>query len=192
MCTLKKNLIGLLSLVMLSSMVCFAQENRPPKEKWNLEKIEGTVTAINSDSREITIMGPEGNLLSFTADDSIERFDEISVDDKIVFEYYKYMLAEFRAPTEEEIEEPLVILADGVKAEEDMDPGAALGAIVKAVVTIEIINRPSMVVTVKGPKGNYLAIDVEDASLMEQLHVGEVVVITYAEAMALSLEKVSN
>jgi len=70
-----------------------------------------------------------------------------------------------------------------------MDPAAILGAVVKAVVTVEVINRPEMIVTVKGPRGNYVSIPVEDKALIEQLHVGEVVVLTYAEAVALSLQK---
>ncbi len=165
-------------------------ENRPPKEKWSLVQLEGRVTDINKDTREVTVMGPKGNLVTITADDSIERFDEIALNDIISFEYYTYLLAEFRAPTAQELEEPLVLVAEGGKAPEGMDPGAGLGAVVKAVVTVEVINRPEMIVTVKGPAGNYVSIEVEDSVLIEQLHVGEVVVLTYAEAMALTLEKV--
>jgi hypothetical protein len=73
-----------------------------------------------------------------------------------------------------------------------MDPGAIVGAQVKAVVTIEILNRPAMIATVKGPRGNYTSIPMEDEELMTQLHIGQVVIITYMEAMAVSLEKVKS
>jgi predicted amino acid racemase len=64
-----------------------------------------------------------------------------------------------------------------------------VGAIVKAVVTIEALNRPLMVATVSGPNGNFVSIPMEDEKLITELHIGEVLVLTYAEAVAVSLEK---
>ena len=65
-----------------------------------------------------------------------------------------------------------------------------VGAVVKAVVTIEALNRPFMVATVMGPQGNYVAIPMEDEQLITELNIGQVVILTYAEAMAVALEKV--
>ena len=74
---------------------------------------------------------------------------------------------------------------------EGMDPAAAIGAVVKAVVTIEVLNRPNMVATVRGPNGNYVSIPMEDEKLITELKIGDVLILTYAEAMAVSLEKIS-
>lgn len=191
---LKNYTTFLFILTIVFSFKTFAQEkqdNRPSKEKWDLVIAEGRVTDINKDLREVTVMGPKGNLLTMEVNDTVERFNEINVNDFISFEYYTYILAEFRQPTLEEIEEPLVILAEAGKAPENMDPSAAVGALVKAVVTIEVINQPEMIVTVKGPRGNYVSINMEDESLIKELHVGQVVILTYAEAIALSLEKMN-
>ncbi|UCE92605.1 MAG: hypothetical protein JSV73_07115, partial [Flavobacteriaceae bacterium] len=98
--------------------------------------------------------------------------------------------AEFREPTAEEVAEPVQIVAEAGKAPEGVDPAAAVGAVVKAVVTIEALNRPFMVATVSGPNGNYVSIPMEDEELMKELHIGEVLILTYAEAMAIGLEKV--
>ena len=92
----------------------------------------------------------------------------------------------------DELSEPLVVVAEAGKAPEGMDPSAGLGAVVKAVVTVEIINRPEMLVTIMGPRGNYMTIPVEDYDMIQQLNVGQVVVLTYAEAVALSLTKVEK
>ena len=168
------------------------QDIRPPKEKWNLVVMQGTVTAIVKETREVTLMGPEGNLLTITAGDAVERFDEIVVDDVITFEYWTYMKAEFRQPTTEELAEPIVVISEGGKAPEGMDPAAVVGAIVKAVVTIEVLNRPYMLATVRGPRGNYLTIQMEDKALIEQLNIGQVVILTYAEAIGVSLMKADS
>jgi hypothetical protein len=167
-------------------------ETMAPKEKLIEVNMEGTVTAISKENREITLKGPDGELMTVTAGDNVKRFDEIAVGDVIALDYYTYIMAEFREPTSEELAQPIVVLADEYKAPADVPPGAAVGALVRAVVTVEIINRPHQLVTVKGPQGNYVSISVEDESLMEKLHVGQVVIITYAEAMAVGLAKVGQ
>jgi hypothetical protein len=165
-------------------------ERRPPKEKWTHETVQAIVESINSEIREVILRGPEGDLLRVEVDGSVERFDEIRAGDVVEIDYWEYMLAEFRDPTPEEQKEPLVVIAEAGKAPKDVDPSAAVGAVIRAVVTIEIINRPNMTVTVKGPRGNFVTVDVEDKALIEKLNVGEVGILTYAEALALSLEKV--
>ena len=122
----------------------------------------------------------------------MERFDEIAVNDIITFDYYTYLMAEFRQPTAEELEEPIVMIAEAGKAPEGMDPAAEIGAIVQAVVSIEVLNRPFMLATVKGPQGNYLTIQMEDEELIQKLHIGQVFILTYAEAIAVSLEKIGS
>ncbi|WKK66659.1 hypothetical protein [Lutimonas zeaxanthinifaciens] len=179
-----------LALLFFTSADLFAQEKRPSREKWDQVSMQGTVTEINAETREITLMGSDGGLVTMTAGEDVERFDEIAVDDVIKFEYYTYIKAEFREPTAEEVAEPVQIVAEAGKAPEGVDPAAAVGAVVKAVVTIEALNRPFMVATVSGPNGNYVSIPMEDEELMKELHIGEVLILTYAEAMAIGLEKV--
>ncbi len=184
-----------LFVIMLMSVNVNAQENqdrRPSKEKWDQVTMQGTVTEINADTRELTLMGTNGGLVTITASEAVERFDEIAVNDVLKFEYYTYMKAEFREPTAEETAEPLVVMAEGGKAPEGMDPAAVVGAIVKAVVSIEVLNRPNMTATVRGPKGNYVTIQMEDEALITELKIGEVFILTYAEAVAVSLEKVGT
>ena len=179
--------LTLLALAMLLTMNLFAQEDR---EMWYSEELQGTITALDSDSREVTVVGQEGNIVTLTAGEEVERFNEFEVGDLIKLEYWTYMMAEFRNPTPEEILEPLVVIAEAGKVDLDMPPGAAIGALVKAVVTVEVINRPYMDVVVKGPQGNFVTIPVEDPSLIQTLNVGKVVILTYGEAMALYIEKI--
>ncbi len=170
----------------------YAQEDQDigtSREKWSLVNLQGMVTEIVKETREITLMGSKGYLVTITASDAVERFDEIAIDDVITFDYWTYMMAEFRQPTAEELAEPLVVIAEGGKAPEGVDPAAVVGAIIKAVVTIEVLNRPNMLATVKGPRGNYMTIEMEDKELITQLHIGQVVILTYAEAIVVSLKK---
>lgn len=185
-----KNYAIVLVMTLFVSLNSYAQENRPSREKWDEVSMQGTITEINPETREITLMGTDGGLMTVTAGEEVERFNEFAVDDVIKFDYYTYIKAEFRDPTPEEVEEPVQIMAEGGKAPEGVDPAAVVGAVVKAVVTIEALNRPFMLATVSGPNGNYVSIPMEDEELMKELHIGEVLILTYAEAMAVSLEKV--
>jgi len=183
-------LLVVFAFVTINSYSQDKEQERPDREAWEQVSMQGTVTDINPETREITLMGTDGGLVTLTAGEEVERFDEIAINDVIKFEYYTYLKAEFRGPTEEEAAEPLQMMAEAGKAPEGMDPGAVVGAVVKAVVTIEALNRPSMVATVKGPGGNYVSIPMKDEQLITELRIGQVLILTYAEAMAIALEKV--
>lgn len=184
-------LLMMMSLVSISSYGQDKDNTWAPREKMEQVTVMGTVTEINAETREITLMNKEGGLETFTAGEEVERFNEIAVDDILQFDYYTFIKAEFREPTAEELAEPIQMVAEAGKATDDMAPAGAIGAVVKAVVTIEALNRPSMMATVSGPEGNYVSIPMEDAEFMTKLHIGQVFILTYAEAIAVSLEKVA-
>jgi hypothetical protein len=193
---MKKTRFYIAALLALAIVSCAPKTKAPEaetlpeyKERWDSLTVVGKVTDIKKETREITLMGSEGELMSITAGDAVQRFDEISVGDMITFKYIRYVKAEFRAPTAEELANPLTVVADAAKAPEGMDPAGAVGAMVKGVVSIEALNRPFMLVTVKGPNGNYLTLPVEDAALLEKLHIGQVLVLTYAELKVAALTK---
>jgi hypothetical protein len=191
--TLKNSILLLLILTCLPTS-SFSQEKDDiwaPREKMEQITMRGTVTEINPETREITLTNTEGAQVTVTAGEEVKRFDEIAVNDVIEFDYYLYLKAEFREPTAEEKAEPVQVVVEEGIAPDDMAPGAVVGAVIKAVVTIEALNRPNMFATVSGPNGNYVMIPMEDAEFMTKLRIGQVVILTYAEAMAVSLEKVA-
>lgn len=189
----KTNILALLLVLFVQfSFAQVIQDSMPSRERWNKVSSEGTVTEINKETREITLMGPEGNLNTIKAGDNVKRFDEIQKDDRIKFEFITYIKAEFREPTLTERAEPLQIIAEAGKAPEDVAPGGVVGAMAKAVVTIEVLNRPFMLATVRGPAGNYMSIPIKDAAIFKQVHIGQELILTYAEAIAISLEKIEE
>jgi hypothetical protein len=181
-----------LFVFLLVAQISFAQDTSTKledKEKLELVEMQGTITTINKETREISIIGSKGELHTITAGEEVKRFDDIEVGDVVTLDFYEYVKAEFREPTAEELEEPLVVIAEEGKADLDMPPGAAVGAVVKAVVTIQVINLPFMYVNIQGPQGNFTTIQMEDKDLIQKLRVGQVVILTYAEAIAVTLTK---
>jgi hypothetical protein len=158
----------------------------------SLVSITARVQAIDLATREVTVKGPLGNEITFTVGDDVKRLNEIKVGDDVVAEYYLGMAAELRAPTPEEKAQPLVVLESNAKASMKEAPAGATVRVLRVVATIEGLDRPSESVTLKGPGGRYVTARVADPSMLMKPRLGDTVVVTVTEALAVSLEKVQH
>ena len=154
--------------------------------------ITASVEAINYTNREATLKGPLGNTVTFTVDKRVKRLDEVKVGDLVQADYYISFAAELRKPTPEEETNSIVLLDAAGKAPPGSAPAAGGLRRFKVVTTIEGLDRPTKTVTVKGPMGNYLTARVADPSRLTQVRIGDHIVITYTEALAVSLEKANR
>jgi hypothetical protein len=161
----------------------------PARMEAELTTVTASVEAINYAEREVTLKGPLGNKVTFTVDKRVKRLDEIKVGDLVQADYYVSIAAELRKPTAEEEKHPLMVLEGEGKAEPGAAPAAGAVRRFKVVTTIEGLDRPSRTITVKGPRGNMLTARVADPSRLTQMHIGDTIVVTYTEALAISLEK---
>lgn len=157
-----------------------------------LTTITATIEAINHTTREITLKGPLGNTVTFTADPSVERLAEISVGDTVRADYYVSVATELRAPTEHEWENPVKVVEAGALAPMDSAPGIGGVRSMMVVATIAGVDLPTQTITVKGPMGNFMTARVNDPSNLEGLLIGEPIVVTFTEALAVYLEKVGS
>jgi hypothetical protein len=148
-----------------------------------------TVEAIDMATRELTLKGPLGNTITFTVDKRVKRLNEIKVGDVVRADYYVCFAAEVRPPTPDEEKNPIVVLDAAGKAPPGTSPAAGGLRRIKVVTTIEGLDRTTQTVTVKGPMGRYLTARVADPSRLTQVRIGETIVITYTEALAISVEK---
>lgn len=148
-----------------------------------------TIEALNLETREISVKGPAGNTYTFTVDPAVKRLAEFKVGDAITLDYYASLAAELREPTAEEKAEPLAVLKDAGKGDASTAPKAGGYRIIRAVVTIEGLDAPTGTATVKGPRGNYVVVKVKDPAVLPKLHLGQTLVVVYAEAFAVRLEK---
>jgi hypothetical protein len=191
-----KHLIIIIAIMAIIFTGCQSSKNvqsdhrRPAREKLHTITVKAEVIAVNLQERMMTLKNEAGYLFTLQVGDNVKRLDEIHAGDVIKAEYTTYILSEFRDPTPEEYKEPLVIIAGKEIAPENLPPGGEVGAVFKAVVTVEDKDMAAMLVTLKGPRGNFVILPVEDVSLLEELKIGERGVVTYAEVVALSLEKI--
>jgi hypothetical protein len=154
-----------------------------------VKTIAVTVEAVNLETRELTLKGKVGNIFTVTADPKIKRLDEVHVGDEIVLDYSVSMAAEIRTPTAEELANPYVVEEDTTKTKAGQAPGVEGYKIIQAVVTIEALDRETLTVTIKGPKGRTKEVQVKDPTVLDKLHVGDTALVVYSESFALRLEK---
>src|SRR5262249_33242485 len=92
-------------------------------------------------------------------------------------------------PTPDEEKSPLTVLDEAERAPKQADPAGGAMRTIKAVVTIEALDRPARTITVKGPMGRYFTARVHDPSILEQPRIGDTMVETITQAAAVSLTK---
>ena len=152
----------------------------------------GTITDIDYADREMTLKDSQGRLETFVVDKKVQRFNEAKVGDKVSLDYYLGFNAEVRSPTAEEERNPLVVQSGSGKAGRDAAPAAYGMRQIRAVVTIESLDRKAQTVTVKGPRGKYFTARVIDPSRLEKVHIGDTILMTFTEAAAVSLKPAGN
>jgi hypothetical protein len=192
-----RNLLSALTLIFavvfgtisIAALADIEVEVRGDKVRSTTKQVSAVITAINAESRRITLEGALGNSITLTAGPEVTRLDEFSVGDLVHAVYASSISGELRAPTEAELAVPLIVLDGEAIAAENMEPGAVAGRTIRAVCTIEGMNRIARTVMLKGPDGDILIIDDVDPANLEGVSLGDPVIVTYTEAIALTLEK---
>lgn len=159
------------------------------REIWQSVSLTATVEAINHKTRVATLRVGE-DVTVVTVDKQVKRLDEVTVGDKVKVEYYVSLATEIRQPTAEEQKMPLTVLQAGARAPLDMPPGASEINQVRAVATIEGIDRCAERVTLKGPGGNSVTVHPLDPSRLDKVRLGDTVIVTYTESLAIYVEEI--
>jgi len=184
-----------LGAVLGSLAILNAQEAKPAApamvkgERWTSATVSVKVTAINHATREVTVLGPMGDEFKFTAGPEVKRLAEVAVGDTVTADYYAMIAGEVRAPTDEEKLNPLVAVADAGRASKESLPAGAVVAGVKVVGTIVGLDATTLTVKLRGPRGNVAEIPMQDPVKFSQLKMADTVVVTYIEALVISLQK---
>lgn len=153
------------------------------------KQITAVITDIDQESREVTLQGPLGNTFTLQVGDAVERLNEFEKGDMVLAQYESSLSGELREPTEAEMAMPWVELDAASVNEAGFEPGAAVGKAIRAVVSIEGMNRITRTVTVLDAKGDFHIIGDVNPEKMEGVVLGDKLILVYTQAVALELEK---
>lgn len=188
------------SLAVLTALILFTAsawsgETAPAMDKPSLHssqtmKVTAVVEAINHETREVTLRGPEGETSSFIASEEARNLDQVSVGDIVVAEYEQSLDIEVFA-NDGSVPSAGALTAAG-RSEKGEMPGMAAVEATVITATVEEINLENNTFKLKGPSGEVQEYTARNPENLKKAEVGDLVVITYTEAIALSVEKTST
>ena len=168
-----------------------AQDKAPAKAKpggkrERVTTLTGTVEAVDLANRVVTIKGSRGRTVELKVGEEAKNLDQVKVGDKVVAKYYESIAFRMKKPGEPEGVTSEQAVA---KAKPGEVPAAVAANQVTVTATIEDISPKKTYVTLKGPEGKTVDVKVMDPKNIEGLKVGDQVVITYTQALAIALDK---
>jgi Cu/Ag efflux protein CusF len=147
--------------------------------------ITATVEAIDTAKRELTLKGPDGNLVILEVPESVKRFDQIKVGDQLTAKYTEAIVVEVHKA------DPSAKLGTSEETGVEKKPGVKPSGVFsrQATATVEVVSvdtkAPS--ITVREADGGTLSFRVKDPSKLEGVNPGDRLVVTYTEAVAIAV-----
>jgi hypothetical protein len=150
-------------------------------------RVTATVYSIDPASRILVLQHDMGGVETMKVGPEVKRLEEFSVGDTVVVEYEQGLALEFQ-PAGSEWVPPTPVATDALSGK-DQGPGASSASGMKGTVTITAIDAGKRLVSILGPGGNVLKVKAGPKVQLEKLKVGDRLLATYVEALAIKLEK---
>ena len=161
-----------------------AAAEKPSMSETSLSTLEATVTAIDQTTRAVTLQDAEGNSVNIIADDDVKNLAQVEVGDTLTVEYLEGVTVQVVGPDQAEV--GAMAVEESGKAAPGEKPAAAAVSEMTVVVVIEAIDKENEQVTLKGPQGNSKIVKGRNPENLKKVVVGDKVIITYTEAIAIN------
>jgi hypothetical protein len=145
------------------------------------------VKAIDLQTRHVTLERDDGSEVTLQVDDTVRNLPQVKVGDVVKASYYESLAYEVKKPG---TATPGATVAEQAgRAKVGEQPAGAGARVTTVVVTITGIDKAAGTVTVQGPTGQATPIKARDPRNLDRVAVGDLVEITYTEAVAVSVDK---
>jgi Cu/Ag efflux protein CusF len=174
----------------LAALAVLALSPAPAADKPITQKatqtIKSKIEAIDHDARLITLKGKDGVSEMIYAPPEVRRFDELKVGDTVTFTYNESLVYEIRKPGEpippSKADEPAVVRNATPK------PSASVTQRQTATVLVKAVDTKAPSITVETEDGHTESFHVEHKDHLKNVKPGDHIVITYSEALLISVE----
>lgn len=179
--------IAVIALALLAGCATF---EKPAGKMEDVVEARATVTAIDLQQREVTLKDETGREIVVEASDQVRNLDQVKVGDEVVVSYTEALAWQVRPAGKAA---PGVSTQSGVtRAKPGEKPGGSVGRSVTLTATITGIDMAHDTVTLTGPGGKSQTIKVRDPANLRKVQVGDLVDITYSEAVAIAVRSVKK
>jgi len=144
------------------------------------------VKAIDLKTRRVTLQRADGSVVKFVAGDEVRNLPQVKVGDEVTVTYYESLAYEVKKPGQAA---PGAVVAEGLeRAKVGEKPGGAAGRVTTVTATIAGIDKAAGTVTLRTPDGESTTIKARNPDNLNRVSVGDLVEITYTEALAISVQ----
>ena len=179
-----KRSICLIIIGVMTTLGCSAKE---PFMKQEVQEVSATVEAIDAENRLLSLRGPAGTA-TILAGPEIKNFPQIHVGDVVKVKYTQAIAANI---TKSKATPTTTLDTQGQTAPLGSKPSASVGATIKTTVQIESVDTSFETVTFKRADGFVRTIapaSPEGKKFIKTLKKGDMVDVSYTEALAISVE----
>jgi hypothetical protein len=170
------------------SVAADVQEDEDRVERSQSVAITAVVEDIDLKKRLVTLRGPEGKTTTITVDESVQNLPQVRKGDQVRVEYYESIAFQLAKPGEAKVGDAAV--AEGLERSKPGEKPGGIGARAITIVTrVEAIDKANGTVTLRGPEGRVETIKAQNPANLDKIKVGDTIEITYAQAVAISVEK---
>jgi hypothetical protein len=147
--------------------------------------ITATVTAIDTAKRQLTVKDAQGNVDTIDVPDSVKRFSEIKVGDQITIRYTEALLMQVKKA--DQAAKLGTVTDSGIERMKTDKPAAVVSQTTTATVEVEAVDTAMPSITVRTASGDLHTFHPSDAKNIADVKKGDRIVITYKEALAMSV-----
>jgi hypothetical protein len=147
------------------------------------------VVAIDAASRTVTLVGPEGRRFNVIAGPEVKNFAQIVVGDEVVIEYIRAISLHVQKNTgfRERSEQ-----AGGARAVPGAKPAGVVGREVRIVADVIGVDAKKSTITLRGPEGNIVELDVKNPDHFKVVKVGDQVEANFVESVAIAVRPMAR
>lgn len=150
-----------------------------------------TVKKIDLKTRHVTLKGSDGKEFVIVAGPEVQNLAQVKKGDVVTITYKESIAYEVLKP--EKAKQPGASASTSVsRAPLGEKPSGTVTDTVTVRVTITGIDKVNETVTLRDAHGNSNVVKVKDPSKLDHVKVGDLVDITYTEALAVKVEKASK
>jgi hypothetical protein len=146
-----------------------------------------TVEDVDQKTRVVTLRTASGEIVHFKADESVRNLPQVRKGDQVTATYYEALALRLR---EAEGEQPRMVVSEQVeRAPLGAKPAGMVVRDTTLTAKVTAVDKKKQTVTLEGPQGGKVTLEVDDPAKLEQAKVGHLVEATYREAVAISVQK---
>jgi len=156
-----------------------------------LVEVTAKVTAIDMENRLVTITGPAGNSVVIQVTDQVKNLPQAKVGDLVDIKYYRSAYVDI-VKTDGKVDMATEVGAAKLGAAAGQKPAGAIGVEVKRKAEVVFVDPYQKFISFRSPDRGLRKISLKESPelqhYLQELKKGDVVEVTYTEALAISLE----